>query len=96
MTDPHGCCIVVFVTAAVFLGWLVVPSVVFVLSHSLSFVFLGVLPVLPPPASLLSLCLSLLLLPIIVVHCGVCVHVVPLCCSRCLWFVVHSFPLSRE
>ena len=53
-------------------------------------------PVLPPPtASLLSFRLSLLLLPIIVVHCGVCVHVVPLCCSRCLWFVVHSFPLSR-
>ena len=53
----------VFVTVVVFLGWLVVPSVVFVLSHSLSFVFLGVLPVLPPTASLLSLRLSLLLLP---------------------------------
>ena len=66
----------VVVTVAVFLGWLVVSSVVFVLSHSLSFVFLGVLSVLPPTASLLSL-LRPPSVAYIVVHCGVCVHVVP-------------------
>ena len=48
--------------AAVFLGWLVVPSVVFVLSHSLSLCFL-VFFLFCPPIALLSLSSSLLLLP---------------------------------